>query len=138
MNYNYNFSNALVIHTSLQPLSIQILPTQHYITLTNQVCQIGLIRINICPNPSTMNKNRTIITTLQRGYNSPESYYQQPFQQTTSYNPYQDQPIEEKSSLEKTFEVFLESIRQVQIIADSVLPNNSQIQDPYSNFQVQP
>ena len=24
----------------------------------------------------------------QWGYNSPESYYQQPYQQTTSYNPY--------------------------------------------------
>ena len=43
-----------------------------------------------------------------------------------------------KSSLEKTFKAFLKSTRQVQIIADSVLPNNSQIQDPYSNFQVQP
>ena len=32
----------------------------------------------------------------------------------------------------------LESTWQVQIIADSILPNNSQIQDPYSNFQVQP
>ena len=74
----------------------------------------------------------------QWGYNSPESYYQQPYQQTASYNPYQDQPIEEKSSLEKTFEAFLESTRQVQIIANSILPNNSQIQDPYSNFQVQP
>ena len=27
---------------------------------------------------------------------------------------------------------------KVQIITDSILPNNSQIQDPYSNFQVQP
>ena len=56
----------------------------------------------------------------------------------SSYTLYQDEPIEEKSSLEKTFEAFLESTRQVQIIADSILPNNSQIQDPYSNFQVQP
>ena len=68
----------------------------------------------------------------QWGYNSPESYYQQPYQQTTSYTPYQDQPIEDKSSLEKSFEA--ESTRQVQIIADSIIPNNSQIQDPYSNF----
>ena len=45
---------------------------------------------------------------------------------------------EEKSSLEKTFEAFHESTRQVQIIADSILPINSQIQDLYSNFQVQP
>ena len=74
----------------------------------------------------------------QWGYNSPESYYQQLYQQTASYTPYQDQPIKEKSSLEKTFEAFLESTRQVQIIADSILPNNFQIQDPYSNFQVQP
>ena len=66
-------------------------------------------------------------SSSQWGYNSPESYYQQPYQQTASYNPYQDQPIEEKSSLEKTFEAFLESTRQVQIIADSILPNNSQI-----------
>ena len=51
----------------------------------------------------------------QWGYNSPESYYQQLYQRTTSYTPYQDQPVEEKSSLEKTFEDFLESTRQVQI-----------------------
>ena len=56
------------------------------------------------------------------GINSPESYYQQSYQQTASYNPYEDQPIEEKSSLEKTFEAFLESTRQVQIIANSILP----------------
>ena len=49
----------------------------------------------------------------QWGYNFPESYYQQPYQQTVSYTPYQDQPIEEKSSLEKSFEAFLESTRQV-------------------------
>ena len=72
------------------------------------------------------------------GIQLPESYYQQPYQQIASYNPYQDQPIEEKSSLEKTFEPFLESTRQVQIIANSILPNNYQIQYPYSNFQVQP
>ena len=74
----------------------------------------------------------------QWAYNSPESYYQQPYQQRASYNPYQHQPIEEKSSLEKNFEDFLESTRQVQIIVDSILLNNSQIQDPHSNFQVQP
>ena len=75
---------------------------------------------------------------LRANNNSPESYYQQPYQQIASYNSYQDQPIEEKSSLEKTFEDFLESTWQVQIIADLILSNNSQIQDPYSNFQVQP
>ena len=54
----------MVIHISPQLLSVRILPTPHYITLTNQVCQIGLIRIIIGPNPCIMNKNRTIITTL--------------------------------------------------------------------------
>ena len=34
------------------------------------------------------------------GYNSPESYYQQPYQQTASYTSYQDEPIEEKSFLD--------------------------------------
>ena len=43
----------------------------------------------------------------QWGYNSSESYYQQPYQQIASYTPYQDEPFEEKSSLEKTFEAFL-------------------------------
>ena len=45
----------------------------------------------------------------QWGYSFPESYYQQPYQQTASYNPYQNQPKEEKPYLEKTFEAFLES-----------------------------
>ena len=50
----------------------------------------------------------------QWGYNFPESYYQQPYQLTVSYTPYQDQAIEEEFSLEKSFEAFLESTRQVQ------------------------
>jgi len=33
-----------------------------------------------------------------------QTYYQQLYQQTASYASYQDQPIEEKSFLEKTFE----------------------------------
>jgi len=37
------FLMHIVIHTSPQHLSIQILPTRNYIILTNQVCQIGLI-----------------------------------------------------------------------------------------------
>ena len=32
--------------------------------------------------------------TESGGYNSPESYYQQPYQQTASYTPHQDEPIE--------------------------------------------
>jgi len=59
-----------------------------------------------------MNKIGIIITTFQPsqwGYNSLESYYQKSFQKTASYSPYQDQLIEEKSSLEKSFEVFIKS-----------------------------
>ena len=64
----------MVIHIIPRPL-FRMLPTRHIITLTNLVCQIGLIRINICPNPSTMNKNGTIIITLHRvsGDSSPLS-----------------------------------------------------------------
>jgi len=66
MDYNYNFSNA---HSdpyfTLTSFNSDI-TNRHYITLTNQVCQIGLIRINIWPNSSTMNKNGIIITTLHR------------------------------------------------------------------------
>ena len=47
----------------------------------------------------------------QWGYNSPESYYQQPDQHSALCTPYQDQPIKEKSSLEKSFKAFLESMR---------------------------
>ena len=48
----------------------------------------------------------------QWGYNSPESYDQPPYQHLTSYTPYQDQHIEEKSELEKSLEAFLGSTRQ--------------------------
>jgi len=40
----------IVIHTSPRPLLTQILSTRHIITLTSQVCWIGLIRINIYPS----------------------------------------------------------------------------------------
>ena len=53
------------IYISTRPL-FRISPTRHYIILTNQVCQIGFIWINICSNPNIMNKIRIIITTLHR------------------------------------------------------------------------
>ena len=56
----------IVIHISLRPFLTRILSTQHIITLTNQVCLIGLIQINICLNPNIMSKTGTIITTLYR------------------------------------------------------------------------
>jgi len=43
--------------------------------------------------------------------------------------------MEEKSSLEKSLEAFYESTRQVQIQLNSMLPNNSQIQDPTLIFK---
>ena len=141
MDYNYNYSdyNSNLYFT---PTSFNSDITNPALHNYNQPSMPDWSYPNqYMPQPSIMKKNGTIIThssPSQWGYYSPESYYQQPYQQTVSYNPYQDQPIEEKSSLEKTFEAFLESTRQVQIIADSILPNNFQIQDPYSNFQVQP
>jgi len=48
----------IVIHTSHWPLLIWIVLTWHFITLTNKVYRIGLIRISI------MNKIRMTITTL--------------------------------------------------------------------------
>ena len=74
----------------------------------------------------------------QWGYNSSESYYQQPDQHSAPHTQYQDQPIEEKSSLEKSFEAFLESTRQFQVSTDSIFAKNCQVQDPYSIFQVPP
>ena len=55
----------MVINVTPRPL-FRILPTWHIITLTNLMCQIGLIRINTCPSPNTMNKTGIIITTLHR------------------------------------------------------------------------
>jgi len=56
----------IVIHTSHQPLLTRILPTWHFTILTNQVCRIGLIRMNICPNSNIINKTGIIITTIHR------------------------------------------------------------------------
>ena len=61
-----------------------------------------------------MNKIGIIIITFHRvsgDTTPPESYGQPPYQYPASYIPYQDQPIDEKSPLEKSFEAFLESIR---------------------------
>ena len=59
------FLILMVIHATPRPL-FQILPTRHIITLTNLVCRMGLIRINTCPSPNTMNKTGIIITTFHR------------------------------------------------------------------------
>ena len=69
------------------------------------------------------------------GIQLPKSYYQ-PYQQSASYTPYQDQPIEEKTDLEKSLEAFLESGRQNQNMKDSQSHQNFQIQEPYSISQV--
>jgi len=56
----------MVIHITPRPLLTRILSTRHIKTLTNLVYHIGLIWINTCSNPNTMNKIGIIITTLHR------------------------------------------------------------------------
>jgi len=58
-----NFPTLMVIHITPRPL-FRILPIRHIITLTHQVCWIGLIQINTCPSLNIMNKTGTIITTF--------------------------------------------------------------------------
>ena len=48
----------------------------------------------------------------QWGCNSPESFYQQPYQHPPSYTSYQDQPIKEKSESTKSIEALIESQNQ--------------------------
>jgi len=59
------FSILMVIHITLRPL-FRILSTRYIMTLTNLVCQIGLIRINITPAPNLMIIISKIISTLHR------------------------------------------------------------------------
>jgi len=82
-----------------------------------------------------MNKTGIIITTLHRvvGIQLPRSYGQKPYQYPPSYTPFQDQPID----LEKSYEAFLESTRQIQNPTDSQAYQDFQIQDPYSIFKSQ-
>jgi len=56
MDYNYNYLIITQIHVSPEPFSIRILLTRYYITFTNQVCQIGIIRINIYPISSLLDQ----------------------------------------------------------------------------------
>ena len=71
----------------------------------------------------------------QWGYNSPESYYQPPFQQSSSYTLFSNQPIEEEYDIERSRKAILEYL-QSRNSTNSIIPQNSQIQDPYSIFQV--
>ena len=52
----------------------------------------------------------------QWGYNSPESFYQPPYQHSALYTPYQDHSIEEKSEFDKILEVIE---RRIQNLKDS-------------------
>ena len=70
------------------------------------------------------------------GIQTPKPNCQQSYQHPPSYTLFQDQPIEEKLDLEKSFEAFLESTRKFEISTDSSILQNFQIQDPYSMFQV--
>ena len=83
-----------------------------------------------------MKKTGIIITTLHRivGIQLPRSYGQKPYQYPPSYTPFQDQPIEAKLDLEKSYEAYLESTHQIQNPTDSQAYQDFQIQDSYSIF----
>ena len=63
-------------------------------------------------------------------------YYQPSFQQS-SYTPFSDQPIEEEFDIKRSEKAILEYL-QSRNSTDSSIPQKSQIQDPYSIFQVSP
>ena len=75
MTYSNTYSNFNG-NPCYTPISFWILLTRHIITLTNLVYRIGLIQINTCSSPNTMNKTGIIITTLHRtnGDTTPPSH----------------------------------------------------------------
>jgi len=61
MDYNYTFFNEYSdSYFTLTSLGSNI-PARHFKTLTNQVCRIVIIQINIYPSPNIMNKTEIII-----------------------------------------------------------------------------
>jgi len=71
----------------------------------------------------------------QRGYNSPESYCQLPYQHPASYTPSPEQPLEESIDWKKRMEALDELERRIQILEDSKSRQNFQVTDLYSIFQ---
>ena len=65
-----------------------------------------------------MKKTGTIITSLHRvsGDTTPLSHWSKPYQYPPSYTPFQNQPIEEKSDLKKSYLAFLESNVKTKIL----------------------
>ena len=59
------FSTSIIIHIKYR-LHFQILPTRHIMSLTNLVCRIGLIRINITHTPNLITIISIMISTLHR------------------------------------------------------------------------
>ena len=138
----------MVIHVTPQPL-FRILLTRHIITLTNLVCRIGLIRINTTHAPNFMTNNYQInfnSSQSQCGFTSPESNFQPTcspylpcpqfsqysFPGFASYTSFLNQPIEEKSELEKSLEVMHEAKQKFQ-----ASPIPQYFQDSYSVPPVQ-
>jgi len=70
-------------------------------------------------------------------YNAFESYYQPSFQQSSSYSLFSNQPIEEEFDIKRSEKVILEYLQSPNS-TDSSIPQNLQIHDPYSIFQVPP
>jgi len=58
------FTISIWIYFSIWPLLTQISPTQHYIIWTNQICQIGYIRLNILSNLRIIINIEIIISTF--------------------------------------------------------------------------
>jgi len=113
MNYNYNCFNAYGDPTPTSFDSDITNPAFHNFNQPSMPDWSYLNQYILQPHYYEQDCDDHHHSSLsQWGYNSPESYYQQLDQYSVSCAQYQDQPIEEKSSLEKSFEAFLESRRQ--------------------------
>ena len=136
MDYNYNYSNAYS-DSYFTPTSFDSEITNPVFHNFNQVCRIGLIRINICPNLSIMNKIRIITLFIESvGIQLPRVLLSTTLPINNVIYSIPRPTYIRRIFFRKQFWSLPWVQRQEQIIADSILPNDSQIQDPYSNFQV--
>ena len=129
----------IMIYTSYRPLLIRILPTQYFIALTNQVCQIGLIWISICPNPVLWTRLRwsSLLFIESMRIQLSRVILSTAWLTFSFINPISRSTYRREIFFIKEFRSH-DSTRQLQISTDSILTKNSQVQNPYSIFQVPP
>ena len=138
MDYNHIYSNAYSDPYFISTSFDSDITTRHFIILTNQVCWIDLIWINIYSSPNIMNKTGIIIISILHrvsGDTTPTSHMINNLPTSSFIYSFSRSTYRRKIRFRKEFWSLSWVHTAIQILTESSFSQNFQIQDPYFMFQ---